>query len=167
MSKKLYAVTAIKSGLPVGAFIIADNPDDCATRASRRLGTRDRITHMLPMCEATLGSMKRNGLLKYVNEDGKVEFLADAILEIIDSLQRNINTIRLALHIQTTTLVEKLNFQKFRFSVTDQDGVTQFHEMFAPDFGAAIRSINQHCQTEYGTNPDFVEKMINDSELTD
>ncbi len=162
MPKTLYAVTAIKSGLPVGAFVIADNPDDCVSRVSRRLGTKDRITHLIPMCEATLGTMKRNGLLKHVQEDGKIEFLADAILEIIDSLQENIATLQLALKTHTSTLVDKLKLQRFKFSVTDREGVTHFHETFGPDFGTAFRSITELCQAEYGTNPGHVIRVTQD-----
>ncbi|QDU75965.1 hypothetical protein Pan97_30090 [Bremerella volcania] len=164
MPKTLYAVTAIKSGLPVGAFIIADNPDDCVSRASRRLGTRDRITHLIPMCEATLGTMKRNGLLKYVNEDGKIEFLADAILEIIDSLQDNIATLQKALAVHVGMLTEKLKLQRFKFSATDQDGHVQFHETYAPDFASAMRAADELCMKEYGSRPFFFQRVSDASE---
>lgn len=164
MRKTLYAVTAIKNGLPVGAFVIADNPDDCVSRVSRRLGTKDRITHLIPMCEATLGTMKRNGLLKHVQEDGKIEFLADAILEIIDSLQENIATLQLALRTHVGTLVEKLKLQRFKFSATDRDGVVQFHETYAPNFGAAMRAADELCLKEYGSRPFFFQRISDASE---
>lgn len=162
MPKTLYAVTAIKNGLPVGAFVIAANPDECTARAMQRLGDRGRLTHIAPLCEATLGTLKRNGLLPYCGKGEQIEFLTDTLLEIIAMLLDQVATLRAALGSVTGTLQEKLNLKRFKFSAKDREGVTQFHETFAPDFGTAYQAIMELCQTEYGTTPDFVAEVPNE-----
>lgn len=163
MPRNLYAVTAVLNGLPVGAFVIAANPDECTARASKRLGDRGRITHLIPLCEATPGTMKRNGLLRYCDKGEAIEFLADTLLVIIRTLQSFVETLKQSLQIHTQTLVEHLKLERFRFSVT-KDGVTEVHETFAPDFGAAFRAATKLCQEEYGKNPDFVARVSDETE---
>jgi len=150
MPQSLYAVTALADGKPVGAFVIARDADEAASRASARLPD-GKLTHIVEFCEARLGTLKRNGLLHFLPDDEQVEFLTGTMLQIVDAQSKQIATLGACIESLTATVVDKLGLRQFAFTVIERrTGMVQLHECFAPDLESAGREAKRFTNETYG-----------------
>lgn len=150
MARSLYAVTALADGKPVGAFVIASDADEAASRATARLPD-GKLTHIVEFCEARISTLKRNGLLACFPESERVEFLTETLLQIVDAQSKQIATLRTCIESLTGTLVEKLGLRQFAFTVIEgRTGIVQLHECFAPDPEQAKQEAERFTNQHYG-----------------
>jgi len=150
MPASLYAVTALlPDGKPVGAFVIARDRDEAASKASARL-PNGKLTHIVHFCEARLGTLKRNGLLACCPESEQVEFLTGTMLQIVDAQSKQIETLRKQVAELTAKLVEEHNLRQFAFTVIERTGVVQLHECFATDLEQAEQEAERFTNQHYG-----------------
>jgi len=151
MARILYAVTAVIDGKPVGAFAVGHNPDEIASKSQARLGETGKITHIVPLCEANVGTLTRNRLLELCEKIDQIEFLAETMVEITDALIGQVATLRACLESMTSTLVDKLGLKQFGFTIVlVNTGVTQKHETFAPNLETAQKAALEFAVNEYG-----------------
>ncbi|MEX1039665.1 MAG: hypothetical protein WDZ51_03475 [Pirellulaceae bacterium] len=151
--KMLYAVLGLKNGtLPAGTFCIATNPDDVVAKSIGPLGGESgKITHIIPVCEASVGALTRNGLLGACSESDQIEFLASTVLAIATVLSDQNQALKSSLQGLMGTLGEKLGLRHFNFVVVVGDtGETQRHETLAASLELAQNAALEFAVAEYG-----------------
>ncbi len=146
---QLYFVTAMIQGKPTGTFLLADSNDDAAAKASEHLAG-GKLTHLVPLCEARHGTLKRNGLLAYCPPSDQISFAQKSLLDIIDvQLKQNAMLRETVFHLMTV-VKERMGFKQFKFTVIEgQTGIVQIHEFLASDLDTARQQAEQFAQEHY------------------
>lgn len=149
---KLYGTTALIDGKATGAFLIAKDNDEAASKALARLPEGGKLTHIIEFCKASRATLTRNKLGELCPASDQIEFTVETLLSMIGEMSRMNNELRNSIS-QILEIVTRLGLLQFSFavSVPGPDGKqTQHHNVYHYDIEQAKTAAEKFTRKEYG-----------------